>query len=352
MGMVDRLLKASTVKATDTMKDSELFKPKDFAPTLVPAVNLVLSGKFSGGVTRGLTIFAGVSKNFKTAFTLLLVRAYLDKYEDAVCLFYDTEFGAPQDYFNTFGIPLEKVVHTPIHNLEEMTHDLMAQLQEIKKDDHVIIIVDSFGNVASKKEVDDAIKGEDKADMTRAKKLKGLFRMVLPYLNTNDIPMIGVGHTYQTLEQYSKQILSGGTGVYYGANDIFFVGRQQDKNEATKVIEGYNFILNVEKSRFVREKLKVGIEVSFEGGISVWSGLLELALESGHVIKPKVGWYQKASDEGKNYREKDMNTAEFWMPLLEDSTFNDFVENKFQIAKGAIVKDITDEDVSEELENA
>ena len=35
MGMVDRLLKASTVKATDTMKDSELFKPKDFAPTLL-----------------------------------------------------------------------------------------------------------------------------------------------------------------------------------------------------------------------------------------------------------------------------------------------------------------------------
>ena len=352
MGLIDRLMKNSTIDMTDTMAGSELFQQKDFAPTLVPVVNLVLSGSFKGGVCRGHTIFAGVSKHFKTAFILLLVRAYMDKYKDAVCLFYDTEFGAPPEYFNTFGIPLDRVIHTPIKCVEDLTHDIMTQLQEIKREDHVIIIVDSFGNMASKKEIDDALEGSEKADMTRAKKLKGLFRMIMPYLNVNDIPMLSVGHTYKTLEMYSKDVLSGGTGYYYGANDIFFVGRNQEKNETTKEIEGFNFVLNVEKSRFVREKLKVAVEVTFEGGISMWSGLLELALESGHVIKPKMGWYQKASDDTKSYREKDTNTAEFWMPLLEDASFNQFVENKFKLGKGEIIKDISDDDIEKEMKNA
>lgn len=352
MGLIERLLKNSTSDMTDVLADSKLFGQKEFAPTLVPAVNLLLSGSFAGGISRGHTTFAGASKHFKTAFLMLCVKAYLDKYPDGVCLFYDTEFGAPQEYFTTFGIPLNKVVHTPIHSVEELTHDIMTQLNDIKREDHVIIIVDSFGNIASKKELEDALEGSEKADMTRAKKLKGLFRMIIMQLNTKDIPMISVGHTYNTLELYSKQILSGGTGYYYGANDIFFVGRNQEKNETTKEIEGFNFVLNVEKSRFVREKQKVAIEVTFDGGINMWSGLLEMALESGHVIKPKQGWYQKASDSSKSYREKDTNTASFWLPILEDATFSEWAEKKYRLAKGEIIKDISDDEIEEDMKNA
>ncbi len=36
----------------------------------------------------------------------------------------------------------------------------------------VIIVVDSVGNLASKKEVDDALEGKSVADMTRAKQMK------------------------------------------------------------------------------------------------------------------------------------------------------------------------------------
>jgi hypothetical protein len=352
MGLIERLLKNSTSDYTDTIADSQMFKQKDFAPTLVPVVNLVMSGSFKGGITRGHTVFAGESKHFKTAFLMLCGRAFLDKYPDGIILFYDTEFGAPQDYFKTFGIPMEKVIHTPIFNIEEMIHDCMTQLQEIKPEDHVIVLVDSFGNMASKKEIEDALKGEDKADMQRAKKLKSLFRMIVMQLNAKDIPMISAGHTYKTLEMYSKQILSGGTGYYYGANDIFFIGRNQEKNEATKEIEGYNFVINVEKSRFVREKLKVEIAVTFDGGINMWSGLLELALESGHVIKPKQGWYQVAGKEGKSFREADTNSAAFWLPILDNQSFVDFVENKFRLAKGEIIRDITDEEIEEDMKNA
>jgi hypothetical protein len=43
----------------------------------------------------------------------------LKKYEDAVILFYDSEFGTPQKYFETFDIDMKKVLHTPLTDVEE-----------------------------------------------------------------------------------------------------------------------------------------------------------------------------------------------------------------------------------------
>jgi hypothetical protein len=164
--------------------------------------------------------------------------------------------------------------------------------------------------------------------------------MVTPHLSLKDIPMIVVNHTYKEIGMFPKDIVGGGTGSYYSADDIFILGRQQEK-DGTEVT-GYNFIINVEKSRYVREKSKIPVSVSFDGGISTWSGLLDLALESKHVVKPKNGWYQRVDSDGvieeKNYREKDTDTKEFWMPILQQKSFRDFVENKYRVASGNIME--------------
>ena len=81
-------------------------------------------------------------------------------------------------------------------------------------------------------------------------------------------------------------IVSHNTGSYYGADNIWILGRQQDKDGTE--IQGYHFVINVEKSRYVKEKSKIPITVSFDGGINKWSGLLELAVEAGIVVKPKT----------------------------------------------------------------
>jgi len=129
------------------------------------------------------------------------------KYEDGVVLFYDSEFGTPQSYFETFGIDLDSVIHTPITDVEELKHDIMKQLKGIEREDKVFILVDSIGNLASKKEVEDALDGKSVADMTRAKQLKSLFRMVTPHLTLKDIPMAVVNHTYKEIGMFPKDIV-------------------------------------------------------------------------------------------------------------------------------------------------
>ena len=235
---------------------------------------------------------------------------------DGVILFYDSEFGTPQSYFTKFKIPLDSVVHTPITDVEELKFDLMKQLKEISREDQVLIIIDSIGNLASKKEVEDALNEKSVADMSRAKQLKSLFRMITPHLTLKDIPLVAVNHTYKEIGMFPKDVVGGGTGAYYGADNIWILGRQQDKegNE----IAGYHFVINVEKSRYVREKSKIPITVSYEGGINRWSGLLDIAIEGGYVAKPKVGWYavvDRTTGEvsGKNFRAADIvDSKEFW----------------------------------------
>ena len=189
MSLMDKLIKSSTVKLTAPLLDSKVFGKKECIPTQVPMVNVALSGSVDGGLLPGLTMLAGPSKHFKSAFALLMAAAYQKKYKDAIILFYDSEFGTPQAYFEAFDIDMTRVIHTPITNVEELKFDIVQQLDAIEKKDNVIIILDSIGNLASKKEVDDAADGKSVADMSRAKQIKSLFRIVTPHLNLKDIPM-------------------------------------------------------------------------------------------------------------------------------------------------------------------
>jgi RecA/RadA recombinase len=350
MSLMEKLKKNTTVKETSILTKSKFFDTKDLVQTTVPALNVALSGKLDGGLSPGLTVFAGPSKHFKTAFALMLAKSYLDKYEDAVVLFYDSEFGAPEGYFKTFEIDTDRVIHTPVTDIEQLKHDIMSQLKDIERGDRVIILVDSVGNLASKKEVEDALEGRSVADMTRAKQMKSLFRMITPHLTIKDIPAVVVNHTYKEIGLFPKDIVSGGTGVYYSADNIYIIGRQQEKQG--KEVVGYNFIINVEKSRYVREKSKIPIEVSWEGGISKWSGLLDMALESGHVVKPSNGWYAKSDeDDAKKVRLKDTYNKDFWLPILTDVSFIKWIENRYLISSEKIMnEEITEEDIEKAYE--
>jgi RecA/RadA recombinase len=331
---MDKLKKNSKIKDTAILSDSVLFAEKDIIPTDVPMINVALSGDIDGGLTSGLTVLAGPSKHFKTSFALLMGAAYMKQYEDAVMLFYDSEFGSPQKYFESFGIDTDRVLHTPITDVEQLKFDLVGQLENIERGDKVVIVIDSIGNLASKKELEDALNEKSVADMSRAKALKGLFRMVTPYLTMKNVPLLAVNHTYQEIGLFPKNVVSGGTGIYYSADNIWIIGRQQQK-QGTE-IKGYNFVINVEKSRFVKEKSKIPVSVTWDGGIAEYGGLLEVAMAGGYVTKPNVGWYAAVDmDTGEildpKVREKDTMTEDFWKPIFQNTNFKEFVKTYYSI---------------------
>lgn len=354
--LLDKLMKSNTIKGTSVLTDSKFFNTKDMIQTIVPALNIALSGSINGGLTSGLLIIAGPSKHFKSLMALIMAKAYLDKYPDAVLVFYDNEFGTPRGYFTSLGIDTDRIIHKPLTDIEVLKQDIVPTLRGLERGDKVMVLIDSIGNIASKKEVDDAEAGKSVADMSRAKQLKSLFRMVTPYLTTMDIPMVCVNHTYMEMALFPKAIMSGGTGPMYSADNVWILGRQQDKaiSGAEKgKLQGYNFVINIEKSRFVKEKSKINLLVQHNSGIDLYSNLLDIALDGQFLGQPVKGKYQIVDREtgelvGESVREKDVNKL---LDLIKDlPEFDQHCRKMYQLGNNSLISNSQTSDDSDEDE--
>lgn len=349
--LIAKLRKNSTIKQADILHDSKFFEKVDRIVIPVPIMNLAMSGDLDGGLIPGVTMFAGPSKHGKSVLGLLCCKAYMDAKPNSAMLFYDSEFGSPRSYFDSFGIDTNRVLHNPLMNIEELKFDIIKQLDEMDEKDDLIIFIDSIGNVASKKEVEDAKNEKSTADMTRAKQLKSLFRMVTPYLRMKNIPMIVINHTYQSQDLFPKTIVGGGTGSYYSSENIFVMGRQQEKDGTE--LAGWNLVLNVEKSRYCVEKSKFTVQLTYGSGMNKWSGLLDIAESLGHVVKPSNGWFSRVINgevEEQKWRRKDTNTPQFWTTMLQQEAFKEAVRKKYQVSNGQmLVDDLSDIDDDGEM---
>jgi RecA/RadA recombinase len=332
--LLERIRKNSSVKETAILTESKVFGKKEMAPTTVPMINVALSGEIDGGLMPGLLMLGAPSKHFKTLFALLLASAYMRKYPDGVILFYDSEFGSPESYFESFGIDKTRVIHTPILDIEQLKLDVLKQLNALKKGDRVFFLIDSIGNLASKKETADAEKDHSASDTgNRAKELKSLWRLVRPHLTIKELPMVAINHTYQTIETYSKTVVGGGTGGYYSSDDIWVISREQEKEK--KELQGFTFNVRIEKSRRVREGLKIPITVTFDKGIHQWSGLFDLAVEAGYIHQSGA-WYWTIDPEtgeimgGKKFHRSDVeNDGDFWVDLFMKTDLKKYIKEKF-----------------------
>lgn len=496
--IMERLKNISTIETASVLSEAGALAgrrdPANLIDTGIPALNVALSGKLDGGFEAGITMWCGASKSFKTGFSLIMAAAFLRKYPEGVLLFYDSEFGAPAHYFKTFGIDPDRVLHVPVTDIEELKRDITVQLKNLSRGERVMILIDSIGNIASNKEAQDAADGKSTVDMTRAKQLKSLFRIITPHLVLKDIPCVVVNHTYKEIgAMYPRDIVSGGcltrgtpillnnaivkpiesaavddvvvtrngparvqftwdpdtlaeghatcyrirfedssdeitcsgehmfmiaepggdttwvtanemwqilgrgavadendapapvinmvtipqlsaghmtvrvasvekldgihpvydittsngeyaipllesgvivpthnTGPYYSAQNIYVVGRRQEKTGAE--LTGFEFAIRVEKSRAVREKSEIPINVSFERGVNRWSGLLEMALDVGIIFQPAKGWYARRDAPDEKFRASAALTEDFWADIYANTAFKRLVEERYYLS--------------------
>jgi RecA/RadA recombinase len=258
----------------------------------------------------------------------------------------DSEFGTSLENFVSMGIDLNRVVHIPIKDIEELKIEAVKQLNALKRGDNVMFFVDSVGNLASRKEIEDAESGESKVDLTRAKEMKSVGRILTPLLNLTDIPMVVVNHVYKEIgganPKYAKNVVSGGTGLYLSADWVWQIGKRQDKDGDD--IVGNDFVIKIDKSRFVQEKSEFAVNVSYEDGISPYTGLFDLAIEIGTIIAPVKGYYNVVGWDTPNFRRSDKEfDSKFWSAVFERTDFKQKAESKYKLA----IRKMIGEDVVE-----
>jgi RecA/RadA recombinase len=142
-----------------------------------------------------------------------------------------------------------------------------------KKCPPCIIVIDSLGNMASQKEIDDIAAGTGKSDMTRAKTIKQLFRILTTNIGVLQIPCILTNHTYKDIMSYiPKDIQSGGSGGKYGGSTIINLTKAKLKDDDGKQ-SGINVTALVVKSRFTAVGTKKKFRIENKRGMNKYIGL-------------------------------------------------------------------------------
>ena len=331
------IIKASGNQYADTAENSEVLNNKDSFSTQIYGMNIGLGGELTGAMTCGCLQLVGDTMTFKTLFMLVLAKSYLDKYDDAKFILFDSEHGSAKEYFDSVGIDPARVVHCPIVSVEDLRGQANKIMDILKRDQRIFFGVDSIGLLASNKEINDAISGNEAADMTRAKALNSFFRTIVSKLPVLNMPMVIVNHSYADMKgPYAPDIIKGGKNSVLAADTIWTITRANDRETGgDKELKGFKFTITIHKSRKARQRSQIPIMVSFEHGINKYSGLQDIAEEGGFITSPSQG---KLEYNGQTCKTADDDTINSWLEeLVHNEEFADYIRDTYkQVGKKLI----------------
>ena len=249
-------------------------------------LNALLSGSLYKGLpSNKITAFAGESATGKTFFLLGLVKQFLIDNLDGGVLYFESESALTSDMIEERGIDTKRFIQLPVATIQEF-----AQQASRVVDKHIessgaplLLCLDSLGMLSTDKEVGDITEGTNKVDMTKARIVKGAFRVLTLKLAKAGIPLLVTNHTYKQIgTMFPQDIMGGGSGLQYAASTIIFLSRRKEKI-GTDVIGNIIHCKNF-KSRLTKENKMVDVLLTYDEGLSRYYGLLTLA-EKYDIIK-------------------------------------------------------------------
>ncbi len=282
---VGKIMDGISEKTSIQIEDVSESSSREFIDTGIYILNALLSKSILKGglMSNRITALAGPSGVGKS-FICYNICANAQKAGYSI-IYIDTEFSIETDDLNSYGIDTspEKFKLLRSNKVEDMKMfltQMLDQLKEAKKEgyeiDKMLFVIDSAGQLASNKEVDDAIAGKHKADMTRAKAIKSLFRIINGDLGLLNIPLLVTNHTYMSMDLFPKPIMSGGTGLQYTASTIVFLSKAKlktgDEDSLSTGQSGIVVTAKADKNRLAMPK-KVKFEINFATGCNPYKGL-------------------------------------------------------------------------------
>lgn len=286
------IIKKSGNEYATIMNEETLSTTTDWVDTSSKALNGLICGDIDKGIPNNKVIaFAGPEQSGKTYLVLSIAkRAIKDGY---VVLYFDSENSTEKETLEKRNIDPTKMSYFPVDTVEDFRDQMVKILNEYndrKEKPKLMVILDSLGNLSTRKEIRDVETGNDKADMTRAKVIKSVFRVLNRKLALAKIPMIITNHVYDSVGSFIPQkVLSGGSGLKYSASTIIFLSRKKVKDKKdTKKVNGYIFTCKTAKNRFCKPESSVQIYLSFKRGLHPYYGLQDFA--EPMIKKLSRGW--------------------------------------------------------------
>ena len=283
------------------LSDSALSTVTEWHDTGCMVLNSIVSGSLFGGIPKGrITGFAGPSQAGKTYITnKILAKAQQSGLTPVI---FDTEMAVDEAACRGVGLDPENVKYVPVQTVEECRNQLVAFLDSIKAADmcgKFIVCIDSLGNLASQKEIEDVEKGKTAMDMgTRAKGLKSMMRTLTFKAAQTNTTVLFVNHTYDDPAAMFPTLVksqSGGKGPVYLASVLVQLAKRDEKHDSNNSDDemlpeankysGVTLRALTVKNRFVPPFLEGEMYLNFKTGLDKYSGLREMAINHGALIQ-------------------------------------------------------------------
>lgn len=272
----------------------------DWIDTGSYALNAIISGSVYGGIPVGrITGLVGPQSCGKTLIISKTFAAAQKK--GMIPVMWDTEFAFDRNVAAALGCDPDRIKTYPVESIEDCKNQISVFLDRVieeKLEGKFIIGLDSLGNMASKKELNDAAEGKTSGDMgLRAKVIKSMMRTLTYKCARAKCPMIFSNHVYDNPGQMFPTLVkdqTGGKGPLYLSSVLVQFGVRAEKKEddadtktfvpiANKV-SGVTLRALTTKNRFVPPFLEVELYVNFRTGIDKYSGLVDM-LKAFNLIK-------------------------------------------------------------------
>lgn len=297
-------------------------KITEYIPTGNYLLNACMSGSLMKGIPNNRSIcLSGENSTGKTYLLLNMCREAQKM--GYFIIFYDSENAVDGELAEKFGIDLNMFRYEPVQTVQEFRSNvtnlidtLIEQRENGNEIPKVFIALDSAGNLASQKEIDDAKAYSDKADMSRAKMMKSIFRIMMSKLGIIGGSFVFTNHTYKSLDLYAQDLQSGGTGLQYGASIILNLSKSKLKEGTEQT--GIIVTAKPQKNRFCIPT-PVKFHISFQKGMNKYVGLQDYmswdkcGVGRGKFITAKE--YSKLSDSDKEKcRQHPMDPDIYYLP--------------------------------------
>jgi RecA/RadA recombinase len=376
--IVKDLLKTSKNGYGFVLSDDENpYRAVEFVSTDCPMLNAIL---YDGDIKKGLPLgrrvmISGESSSGKSYFINFLIKSFLTKMKNSICVLFETEGSSVYEMAKSHGIDPNQVMVLPVSSIEDFKTQCVNLLEKIEQcknpnsehynkeyaESNFIFVLDSLGMLDSNKALEDAQEGHHVADFTRAKQIRSVFRLITLKLSLTKIPMLTVNHTYDAIgKTYVQKMTGGGLGPRFSADISLMCNKSKEVDKDKKQV-GVCIRIKVDKSRYMKEGIDVEFPISFQKGLYRYAGILEKAVDCGMITckaagsKGKVLTLQDRTEVTEKEFRKNIQTylTDEFLEQLRDHVKQEFSfgEQKVGVSEESnedVIDDEQDEEVKED----